>query len=166
MSFRLSFQGQTYELTIRARRPDLVCAIDGRERCVSETRAQSRNPGSITIDGRHYRVWRSVDGESVYVHMAGRVFTVDLEDPLIRTSSSGNLANEIRADMPGAVIELHAEAGATVRAGDPVITIESMKMQIVLNMPRDGVIDQLHHELNDTFDKGAILVSLVKIVDA
>ena len=160
MSIKLSLQGQTSEVQIRARHPSLVCAVDDREVTVTEAQMLSGECSFITIDGQYYQAWRAADGESVWVHINGRVFIVDVNDPLDRSSSSAEAINEIRADMPGMVVELHAEAGANVSLGDALVTIESMKMQIVLHAPRTGVIDTIHQQPNIAFDKGAVLVSL------
>ncbi|HVE53184.1 MAG TPA: biotin carboxylase N-terminal domain-containing protein, partial [Ramlibacter sp.] len=49
-------------------------------------------------------------------------------------------ANELRAPFNGKVVALHARAGAVVRQGDPLIVVESMKLEHVLAAPRDGTV--------------------------
>jgi biotin carboxyl carrier protein len=51
-------------------------------------------------------------------------------------------------------------AGEEVALGQPLVVIESMKMQSELVATRDGVVARLHLEVGDTFDRGAALVSL------
>ena len=160
MSIKLSIQGQSYAVGIQARNPNLVCAVDERELTVAEAHALSGECSFITIDGQYYQVWRARDGDSVWVHIGGRVFMVDVANPLDKSGSGDAAQNEIGADMPGLVVELHTEAEATLELGDPIVTIESMKMQIVLHAPRAGIVDKIHHQPNSTFDKGAVLVSL------
>jgi acetyl-CoA/propionyl-CoA carboxylase biotin carboxyl carrier protein len=46
---------------------------------------------------------------------------------------------ELRAPMPGAVVAVHVTAGALVRAGDRIVTIEAMKMEHPVTAPHDGV---------------------------
>ena len=65
--------------------------------------------------------------------------------------------------MPGTVIAIHTEVGAEVKAGDKLITIESMKLQVGLVASRDGVIEGIHVPAETAFDRGALLISLVPL---
>lgn len=47
---------------------------------------------------------------------------------------------ELRAPMPGAVVAVHVADGATVAAGDRIVTIEAMKMEHPVLAPHDGVV--------------------------
>ncbi len=47
------------------------------------------------------------------------------------------------APMPGTVVSVAVEAGATVSAGDPVLVLEAMKMQHTVAAPHDGVVTDL-----------------------
>ncbi len=47
---------------------------------------------------------------------------------------------ELRAPMPGAVVAVHAADGATVSAGERIVTIEAMKMEHPVTAPHDGVV--------------------------
>ncbi len=165
MSIKLSTMGQSYELEIRARRPSLVCAIDSREVTIAEAHALSDECNFITVDGQHFQVWRVLDGDTVWVHIGGRVFTVDVSNDMAQSNLNDESGNEIRSDMPGMVVEIHTSEGATVAPGDAILTIESMKMQIIVHAPRAGKIDRIHFQTNTAFEKGAVLVSLESSTD-
>ncbi|MDP9821429.1 ATP-binding protein [Nocardioides massiliensis] len=52
-------------------------------------------------------------------------------------------AGSLLAPMPGSVVRVAVEAGQEVRAGDPVLVLEAMKMQHTVSAPTDGVVSQL-----------------------
>jgi 3-methylcrotonyl-CoA carboxylase alpha subunit len=61
--------------------------------------------------------------------------------------------------MPGLVAEVLLEAGAQVKAGDPVIVIEAMKLLQTINSPCDGELSAIHYSAGDTVEKNALLVT-------
>ncbi len=50
---------------------------------------------------------------------------------------------ELTSPMPGAVVAVGVEDGATVTAGTVVVTVEAMKMEHALSAPVDGVVELL-----------------------
>ncbi|HEY2440849.1 MAG TPA: biotin/lipoyl-containing protein, partial [Solirubrobacteraceae bacterium] len=57
---------------------------------------------------------------------------------------------DLRAPMPGQVLLVQAGPGDRVRAGDPVVVLESMKMELVLTAPVDGEVTELSVAVGDT----------------
>jgi biotin carboxyl carrier protein len=51
--------------------------------------------------------------------------------------------------MPGRVLLVPAEVGAELRAGDPVIVLESMKMEMTIAAPMDGTLTAIDVALGD-----------------
>ena len=51
--------------------------------------------------------------------------------------------------MPGQVLLVPATAGQTVSVGDPVVVLESMKMELVMTAPVDGVVAELSVAVGD-----------------
>ena len=62
--------------------------------------------------------------------------------------------------MPGTVITVAVAPGDAVTTGQPLVVIESMKMQSEIVAWRDGVVERVHLRVGDTFDRGAGLVEL------
>ncbi|MFD5225389.1 acetyl/propionyl/methylcrotonyl-CoA carboxylase subunit alpha [Microbacterium sp. NPDC058342] len=60
-----------------------------------------------------------------------------------RATASGPREPEGRAPMPGAVVALHVADGDTVREGDPIVSIEAMKMEHPVLAPHDGTVHLL-----------------------
>jgi len=113
---------------------------------------------SVRVDGTSYDV--SVEGGRVNV--GGRVFDVAISDGTgvaEAPTDTGSLVDVV-AHMPGKVIRIAAEPGAWVEAGDPVIVIEAMKMEVPVPAPSAGEVAQVHVAVGEQIPSGASLASL------
>ncbi len=68
--------------------------------------------------------------------------------------------DDIRAPMPGKVLEVKAKAGADVKKGDPLVVMEAMKMEHTLTAPRDGKIAEVAAVSGAQTAEGFVLVRL------
>lgn len=134
--------------------------IDGR---VHAATLQSRR---LTVDGVTERVWVAVDHDVVYVHAFGQAWRLEVTDPAQRIGAGVDEADVYHAPMPGTVITAAVAPGTTVAAGDPLLIIESMKMQSEIIAWRDGIVQRTPLAVGDTFDRGAVLVELEPAVPA
>jgi propionyl-CoA carboxylase alpha chain len=66
-------------------------------------------------------------------------------------------AGSLLAPMPGSVVRIAVAVGDHVRAGDPVLWLEAMKMQHRINAPADGVVSELPVSPGQQIDVGAVL---------
>ncbi len=64
------------------------------------------------------------------------------------------IPTELRAPMPGAIIEVSTTPGARVQRGDQLFVLEAMKMKNPIRSPRDGVVGEIfvHEGQNVNFD--------------
>ena len=60
-----------------------------------------------------------------------------------RPQAADGDADQIGAPMPGMVSRVAVKAGDTVRKGDPLISLEAMKMETVIAAPRDATVKQV-----------------------
>ena len=161
LSFTFTLDGGEHAVSVVRRQPGLELSVDGRAYAVSEAGALGDDGVVLlTIDGRSYQVWRTWESDRVHVRVGNRSFSLGYEDPITAAQHHAGGDDTLRADMPGVVVGVRCEAGAKVAAGDTLIVIESMKMQINVVAPRDGVVEAIHVDVNQTFDKGAQLISL------
>jgi acetyl/propionyl-CoA carboxylase alpha subunit len=160
-AYRARIADRDIVVQIAHRRPHLRLQIDGTLHTVVE------NPSTVgafelTIDGVVYRGWRCTVGNEVYVRLGARTYIVSCADGNAAAGRVSDQQYETRADMPGVVVALHCEAGHAVRIGDPLVTIESMKLQATLVAAHDAVVAQVHAAPETSFDRGAVLVSFVR----
>ena len=84
-----------------------------------------------------------------------------LLDKLGMANTVGHKVNELKAPMPGLIVDIRVEAGQTVHKGDPLLVLEAMKMENILKAPSDGVVSAIKVTLRDNVNKGQVLISLI-----
>jgi 3-methylcrotonyl-CoA carboxylase alpha subunit len=67
------------------------------------------------------------------------------------------MAAEVLSPLPGLVATVHVSAGDAVAAGDPVVTLQSMKMEIPITVENDGTIAEILVNEGDEIDTGAVI---------
>jgi biotin carboxyl carrier protein len=70
------------------------------------------------------------------------------------------MAEELRAPITGVVFQIVAQVGDRVSAGDPVLILESMKMEVPVEAPRAGVIQAVRVAAGQTVQEGEVVVLL------
>ncbi|HTE32402.1 MAG TPA: biotin/lipoyl-containing protein [Chryseolinea sp.] len=84
-------------------------------------------------------------------------FDLLLEKMGMNGSASGKL-NNVKAPMPGLIIDLRVREGQSVKAGDPLLILEAMKMENVIKAPGEGVIKTLRIRQGDSVEKNQVLI--------
>ncbi|MBI4697294.1 MAG: biotin/lipoyl-binding protein [Gammaproteobacteria bacterium] len=158
MSIELNLDGTPRTVSVAARKPGWRLTVDGTPYTVSEE--QGEDCVLLTVGERRYRVWRALEGNRVHLKIGGRTFSLGYEEEVSAAAHAGAAGHEVHADMPGVVVDVHCGPDAIVSAGDALLVIESMKMQITITAPRDGVVAMVHVAKNQPFEKGNLLVSL------
>ena len=99
-----------------------------------------------------------VNGSAYEVQLA------DQYDQLVNrlglTVVSEHKVREIRAPMPGLVLDISVEIGQHVQKGDPLLILEAMKMENVLKSQGDGVVKAIRVEKGEAVDKNALLIEM------
>lgn len=159
MPMSLTLDGETLSLDILALSPALRVRLAGVQHAASETPTPHSACVHLTVDGITHEVWRVIDGERMHLRVGGRTWSVLLED-LLAPDAEGSGSDEVKATMPGVVVAVRVAVGDRVSAGQTLLVIESMKMQVALTAPREGVIAAVQVTDNESFQKGAVLVAL------
>lgn len=120
------------------------------------------NEGELGIDGRRERVVVVLDGEFIHVHAAGGNHTLRHLDPARRfaDADAGGSADVARAPMPGTVVRIAVEVGQPVATGEPLLVIESMKLETTIRAWHDGHVAAIHVAAGQSFERDAVLVTL------
>ena len=70
------------------------------------------------------------------------------------------MPEEIKAHITGVVFQVTARPGDTVQSGDPVIVLESMKMEIPVEAPRAGAVKEIRVQEGQTVQEGETVAIL------
>jgi acetyl-CoA/propionyl-CoA carboxylase biotin carboxyl carrier protein len=106
-------------------------------------------------------------GDTVHLDVAGRSVAVRLAPPpdvasaarwaMAHHSSGAHGPVEVISPMPGAVVTVYRETGDAVEAGDPIVTLEAMKMEHVVTAPIAGRLAELRIRPADQVVRGQVL---------
>ena len=122
------------------------------------------------VNNCSYRVQvESIDrAEKKYlIHVIGKAFTVVLKEPLdelLHELGMDNLAaqkiNDLRAPMPGLVVEVLVKEGQVIKKGETVIVLEAMKMENSLKAAADATVKKVMAVKGAAVEKNEVLVQL------
>lgn len=160
-----SVNGAHLTLDILHRRPQLRIKIGDAVHAVVEVPRLAAE-FELVIDGTVYRGWRCRIGNEVWVRLGGHNFVVRAIESESEQAADASARLQVRAQMPGIVVAVHCEEGQSVQAGDRLLTMESMKLQVTLTASRAAVVDCIHVAPEVTFARDALLVSLTAVQDS
>ena len=105
-------------------------------------------PVIAEVDGQVFEVWpeetaaQPVQAQSV----PAAVFAA--KTTAAPTQTAINL-QEVRSPLPGVIVAIEVKPGDAVKAGQPLCTLEAMKMKNVIRAGRDGTIAEVHIKTGD-----------------
>lgn len=123
---------------------------------------------SLLIDGESVpAVVQPTETGALEVTINGRSTTVQVQDERALLLEQFGLKEpgvaaerEIRAPMPGLVLDIMVEEGQSVEAGDSLLVLEAMKMENELRAPTPGVVQAIHVSADESVDKEALLAEI------
>ncbi|MEY4511336.1 MAG: hypothetical protein RLZZ450_3458 [Pseudomonadota bacterium] len=100
-------------------------------------------------------------GDQTIVFARGDAFTFGTPQSLAASTGAAT-EGAIRAPMPGKIIALQIADGAAVVKGQPLVTMEAMKMEHTLTAPFDGFANGLALKLGDQVSEGTALLRITR----
>ncbi|MEU8328408.1 biotin carboxylase N-terminal domain-containing protein [Micromonospora sp. NPDC048839] len=124
-------------------------------------------PDVALVEATPDRVVLDVDGVrcAYRVHRVGSAVFVDgpdgaaslVELPRLPLPTAEVAAGSLLAPLPGAVTRVHVQVGQRVVAGEPLLTLEAMKLEHPVLAPTDGVVSELPVPTGGQVRTGAVL---------
>ena len=69
--------------------------------------------------------------------------------------------NEIKAPMPGLVLDVRVSEGDAVKKGDPILVLEAMKMENIIKSSTDGVVKKINVKKGLAVEKNQVLINFI-----
>jgi len=139
-------------------------ALMGGRRIEFEQLLVSPMSGCLLLKGRIVRYFAARDDNAFVVWMDGRAYRFQR---VLRTArradgagSAAAASNRIVAPMPGTILQLNVEPGSSFEAKEPLVVMESMKMEMSLTSPAPGRVEALHCTIGEMVERGALLATL------
>lgn len=123
---------------------------------------------SLVRNGRSHRILvlkEDKENKTVRLRIGAHTYTVHVQDERSRLVRSLGLdkgalkVTEIKAPMPGLVLNVLVAPGDAVKKNDPVLVLEAMKMENVIKAPGDAVVSVIHAVKGKAVEKGQLLVT-------
>ena len=144
--------GQDFSVETRLYAPDILERAPGRFH--------------VLVNGRSLRL-RMIhrDSDGLVMECNGRRYKVGIKTTLEQLLDKMGVATvnnrgpaKVQAPMPGLVLRVLTQVGAVVAPGDPLIVLESMKMENTLRASGAGTVVEIPVQAGQAVEKGQLLV--------
>ena len=123
----------------------------------------------IIKDNKSYNaesLMANLQEKSFVIRVNGNKYTVQIKnkyDDLLKElgieHASTSKIKEMKAPMPGLVVDVRVKENDVVKKGDALVVLQAMKMENILKSPVDAIIKKIHIRKEDTIEKNQLLVS-------
>lgn len=98
----------------------------------------------------------SVNGSQYIVSLQDKMDLLFEKMGLVK--GKGVKINDLKAPMPGLVLDIKVSVGQQIHKGEPLLVLEAMKMENVLKAQGDGIIKSIEVKKGDAVEKGSVLI--------
>ena len=169
MEMEYLVEGKTYTVKIdadenRQEKADCFKATIGEKQYQFNVAPISDNCFSLLYDNNSRIAYVAEAEGQIYVHIDG--ITINLEDAVSqqktfsRDSLEFGVKDEVTTSMPGKVVKVLVKEGDKVQAKQPLVIVESMKMENEIKSLTDGFIKSIHFGPGDLVEPGQPIIKL------
>ena len=127
----------------------------------SDSKVTPLGDGRYLVDsgGSQRLAYGVAAGDVRWVFIDGHTIVVDTA-PAARRRARGRGDEALTSPMPGTVVRVEVEPGQQVAAGDLLVMLEAMKMEVQIRAPRDGRVKTIACRKGDLVQPGVPLIEL------
>jgi biotin carboxyl carrier protein len=138
------------EITRTTGKGSLLIKIDGKEQILRILKFSTDEFEFILGNSFHHAKILSSSSSETKMLIDGEPMTIKkhskLTEVLKKTMSSTGLGmgeNNLTSQIPGRIVSIMAKPGSPIKKGEPVVVLESMKMQVAVKAHKDGTIKEI-----------------------
>lgn len=130
--------------------------------CLPDGRAIGLEDGQLVVGDQRQPIAFLHDGANLWVRLAGQTHVLQFRDAVdyLAVADGAAAVGTACAPMPGVVVSVAVSAGDAVTVGDPLLVIESMKLETTIAAGIDGTVKAIHFAPGESFDRHAMLVEI------
>lgn len=163
MQFIYEYNGQSYTLQLERRADGSYRAQVGEQEVFFTAQELDQGRWLLTSNGQQQRLTSMAHGENRFVQHNGVTYALTAPDKRAVRRRSASSGGDLTAQMPGLVREVRVLEGATVKAGDTLLVLEAMKMEIRVAATYDGVVQHIYVQTGDIVERGQRLAEVAPI---
>lgn len=142
--------GVEHEIAVGA---DRSVSVAGRTITVRALRSGELQAGDAVV-------WAAADDRTRWVFVNGQVYVFVVERPGARPRRGVGHAGSLAAPMPATVVKTLVSPGDRVRAGDVLVLLEAMKMELPVRAAADGVVQAVRCRAGELVQPGQDLIEM------
>ncbi|MEJ6589102.1 MAG: acetyl-CoA carboxylase biotin carboxyl carrier protein subunit [Crocinitomicaceae bacterium] len=146
----------------------IVDGIEMQSGMASEVRWKDRDFFEVIYKGKTFQgeiLNRDIENRRLSVKLNHRVFDIQKKFVLDELISKLGLdkvkikkLKELNSPMPGRILTIQVQEGDIIKVGDPILSLEAMKMENVLKSDGEGIVKRIAISTEQIVDKGQLLI--------
>ncbi len=127
----------------------------------------STSPVEVTVDGTTYQVELPDSGSAASAPATQSIAAPKTVSPSPQAVSRPSVPTTggdgvVRSPMPGRIVSVSVSVGDTVTKGQPILVLESMKMENTIASPIDGTVTAVHVAASASVQHGQTLAEIAQ----
>ncbi|MGD8570869.1 MAG: sodium-extruding oxaloacetate decarboxylase subunit alpha [Gammaproteobacteria bacterium] len=121
---------------------------------------QDKRAFYINVDGAPEEIMVETLDEMVSVSDAAEAASQISKSTTGSSRPKATKPGDVTTSMPGSIVDVLVNEGDSVKAGDPLLVTEAMKMETEIQAPIDGTVNKIHVAKGDTVNPDEVLIEI------
>ena len=163
MRYVATLEGVEHEIDLEELTPESFAISLGKSRFEADLRRVGPASFSVLLEDRSFDFDVVRDGDEIVVSSRYGATRLSVVDSFSRRSARAEKREQkgpaqIKALMPGRIVNVLVKAGDEVKAGQGLVIVEAMKMENEVKAPKAGKVAEVKVVAGQTVEKGALMI--------